>query len=377
MNFAVSAAPRAKRRVKIISIVVLPFASVNVTVTRKSGGVSSVRAVVVDELLVRLDHVVRRDVRVIDAVRAVHRVAPLATHAQVLAVRGEREAARPPPLRHLLGKGPRVPHRAHRRVVHPGEPDLVRFYFSPCRPSLFAVLAARCARVRGAEPPVIPPARLVALLLASAALGASPLPRGTPCARFTGEPGAEPPVVPPARLVASLLASAALGASPLPRGTPCARFTGVAEPPVVPPARLVASLLASAALGASPLPRGTPCARFTGLPGAEPPVVPPARLVALLLASAALAASSLYATRFRCSPRRSSFSSHITRYASRKAAAGSSAPGSSRQGRCWPSRLRVMSPARSSTLRCLVIAGPDSAKGSARSFTGASPRDRR
>ena len=83
-------------------------------------------AVVVDELLVRFDHVVRRQVRIVDAVRAVHGVAPVATGAQVLAVGGQREAARPPPFRDLLRQGPRIPHRAHRRVVDACEPDLVR-----------------------------------------------------------------------------------------------------------------------------------------------------------------------------------------------------------------------------------------------------------
>ena len=126
MCFAISAAASGDGSVKIISIVVLPFASLNVTVTRKSGRRVVGRPVVVDELLVRLDEVVLRQVRIVDAVRAVHRVAPVASGAQVLAVRGQREAARPPPFRDLLGDGPRVPHRAHRRVVDARDADLVR-----------------------------------------------------------------------------------------------------------------------------------------------------------------------------------------------------------------------------------------------------------
>src|SRR5437867_5000751 len=48
-----------------------------------------------------------------------------------------------------------------------------------------------------------------------------------------------------------------------------------------------------------------------------------------------------------------------------------------RQGRRWASRPREIRPARSSTLRCLEMAGWLMAKGLARSVTEASPEARR
>ena len=83
-------------------------------------------AVVVHQDLVRLDAVVGRHIGIVDAVRAMHRVAPAAPGVQILAVRGQREAARSPPFRDLLRDSPRIPYRTHRRVVDTCEVDLVR-----------------------------------------------------------------------------------------------------------------------------------------------------------------------------------------------------------------------------------------------------------
>ncbi len=123
MKPRISSATSGVANVMLMSSCVRPSRSVNSAVTRNSGGRSLVAAMVVDHALQGHHFEVLRDVVVVGAVGAVHRVVPVAAGAQVAAVCGDREATRPPPLRDFLRDRPGIPHRLQRRVVDAREGD--------------------------------------------------------------------------------------------------------------------------------------------------------------------------------------------------------------------------------------------------------------